>query len=155
MSHLDGLNSGQKEAVTTLDGPLLVLAGAGAGKTRVITYRILNLIHSGVAPERILAVTFTNKAAKEMKERVGDLLKSTKEVNRPAHLEHLPYVSTFHALGVEILRDNHRTLEIPKYFTIFDRSDSLRAMKEAIKDAGYDPGQFEPRKILSSISKQK
>ena len=155
MSHLDGLNPSQKAAVEHTGGPLLVLAGAGAGKTRVITHRILHLISTGVAPEQILAVTFTNKAAKEMRERVLDLLDKSTAVNRPARTFGTPFVSTFHALGVDILRDNHKTLNVSKYFTIFDRSDSLRSIKEAIKEAGYDPGQFEPKKILGSISKQK
>ncbi len=155
MNHLEGLNPSQKKAVLHQNGPLLVLAGAGAGKTRVITHRILNLIAHGIAPQNILAVTFTNKAAKEMKERVFSLLQSDTAVNRPTRLRSLPYVSTFHALGVDIMRENFRTLGVSKYFTIFDRNDSLRSMKEAIKNAGYDPKQFEPRKILGSVSKQK
>ena len=155
MEHLEGLNPRQKEAVTYTEGPLLVLAGAGAGKTRVITHRILHLIHKGIAPSSILAVTFTNKAAKEMKERVLKLLETSNDLNRPVRLLETPHVSTFHALGVEILRENFRTLGVTKYFSIFDRSDSLRAMRTAIKEAGYDPGQFEPKKILGSVSKQK
>jgi len=155
MNHLDGLNPSQHEAVIHTSGPLLILAGAGAGKTRVITHRILNLIEQGIAPENILAVTFTNKAASEMRGRVEKLLGESASINRPARLEGLPYVSTFHALGVDILRENFRVLGVSKYFTIFDRNDSLKAAKEAIKEAGYDIGEFEPKKILGSISKQK
>jgi DNA helicase-2/ATP-dependent DNA helicase PcrA len=155
MEHLDGLNPSQKEAVLHKNGPLLVLAGAGAGKTRVITHRILNLIKEGVNPSSILAVTFTNKAAKEMRERVESLIQNSAQINRPSRELSLPYVSTFHSLGVDIMRDNFRTLGVTKYFTIFDRSDSLRSTRTAIKEAGYDTGQFEPKKILGSISKQK
>ena len=155
MGYLDELNTQQKEAVVHTSGPLLILAGAGAGKTRVITYRVLHLIKSGIAPEAILAVTFTNKAAREMRERVEKLLRASGVVNRPAPLEALPHVSTFHALGVDILRENFRVLGIAKHFTIFDRADSIKAVRQAIKDAGYDTGQFEPRRILGSISRQK
>ena len=164
MGYLDELNTQQKDAVVHTSGPLLILAGAGAGKTRVITYRILHLIESGIAPEAILAVTFTNKAAREMRERVEKLLRTSGVVNRPAptrlraahgQIEAPPHVSTFHALGVDILRENFRLLGISKYFTIFDRADSIKAVRGAIKDAGYDTGQFEPRRILGSISRHK
>lgn len=155
MQYLNNLNNEQKTAVTHQDGPLLILAGAGAGKTRVITYRILHLIHSGVSPNSILAVTFTNKAAKEMRERVINLINEQSDVNRPVSMNESPYVSTFHALGVHILRENFRELNISKHFAIFDRSDSIRTVRQAIKDSGYDTGQFEPKKILGTISKQK
>ncbi len=155
MTHLDTLNQAQKEAVQTTEGPLLILAGAGAGKTRVIVHRILHLIERGVAPERILAVTFTNKAAKEMRERVTALVRETKNLNRPMPLETMPFVSTFHSLGVHILKENSRLLNIPRHFGIFDRTDSLRAVKEALVRAGYDPKETEPRKVLGTISRQK
>jgi DNA helicase-2/ATP-dependent DNA helicase PcrA len=148
-----GLNDRQQEAVAALEGPVLVLAGAGSGKTRVITHRILRLVESGIAPERILAVTFTNKAAKEMRERVHALLK-----NRPGgdmEGRSMPLVTTFHAFGVRILREQHERLGLPRHFVILDRADSIRAIKEALGSAGYDPKQFEPRKMLSTISKQK
>lgn len=152
MGYLDNLNTQQKQAVVHKNGPLLVIAGAGAGKTRVITARILHLIESGVAPESILAVTFTNKAAKEMRERVEKLVGKR---GGHAHGDPLPHVSTFHSLAVDILRENYRELGVSKYFAIFDRSDSLRATRQATRDAGYDPGQFEPRRILGTISKEK
>ena len=101
---MDTLNTQQKEAVCHTKGALLVIAGAGAGKTRVITERILHLIQSGVAPEEILAVTFTNKAAKEMRERVFNLLDKNLEINRPAQMSGEPFIATFHSLGVYILR---------------------------------------------------
>ncbi|MBL7044976.1 MAG: UvrD-helicase domain-containing protein [Parcubacteria group bacterium] len=153
--HLKGLNSQQKEAVLHKDGPLLIIAGAGAGKTKTITHRILNLIKTGERPESILAVTFTNKAAKEMKERVKDLLDKDKEINFPIHTNAYPYVATFHALGVKILKENARVLNTIRHFKIFDRNDSNRAIKDALKKFDYDPKQYPPKKILSIISKQK
>lgn len=153
-NHLEGLNPPQKEAVTTTEGPLLVLAGAGSGKTRVITHRIMHLILKGVRPDTILAVTFTNKAAKEMRERVLALLATVPSAER-AHIDATPLVTTFHALGVRILREQHATLGLSRHFTIYDRSDSVRAIKKALEVAGYDGKQFEPRKILSIISRAK
>jgi len=153
--HLKGLNPQQKEAVLHKDGPLLIIAGAGAGKTKTITHRILNLIKTGTAPENILAVTFTNKAAKEMKERVRDLLDKDKEINFPISQNSYPFVATFHALGVKILKENARVLNTTRHFKIFDRNDSIRAIKDALKKFDYDPKQYPPKKILSIISKQK
>ena len=152
---MDALNTQQKEAVCHTEGALLVIAGAGAGKTRVITERILHLIQSGVAPEEILAVTFTNKAAKEMRGRVLGLLEKNLEINRPTRTSSEPFIATFHSLGVYILRENFRTVGIPRHFSIFDRSDSVRLVKAALKEVGYSLEQFEPKKILGSISRQK
>lgn len=154
MEHLEGLNEAQKSAVLTTEGPLLVLAGAGSGKTRVITHRIIHLVLGGVAPERILAVTFTNKAAKEMRERVMHLLKTYKGSERGSQ-DAVPTVTTFHALGVRMLREHHEVFGLRKQFTIYDRSDSNSAIKKALEKAGYDPKQFEPRRMLSIISKAK
>src|SRR6185437_9231031 len=100
------LNAEQQRAVETTEGPLLIIAGAGAGKTGVLTHRILNLIKKGVAPHQILAITFTNKAAKEMRDRVGNLLSADKTLNVPISFNERPFVSTFHALGVHIIREN-------------------------------------------------
>ncbi len=154
MEYLKGLNDHQKEAVLHTDGPLLVLAGAGSGKTRVIVYRILHLIEQGVAPEEILAVTFTNKAAREMRERVLSLAKDNPALAR-LFPDRAPMVTTFHALGVAILREQHKRLGLPRYFTIFDRSDSVAAIKRALEARGYSPKEIEPRKILGIISKAK
>lgn len=154
MDHLEGLNEAQKAAVTHTEGPLLVLAGAGSGKTRVITHRIIELILKGVAPNNILAVTFTNKAAKEMRERVEKLMAECIPASR-AHLDSHPMVSTFHALGVRMLREHHEALGLKRHFAIYDRSDSTRAIKRALEITGYDPKQFEPRKILGMISRAK
>ncbi|MCA9363608.1 UvrD-helicase domain-containing protein [Candidatus Kaiserbacteria bacterium] len=153
-SYLDGLNTEQRAAVEHIEGPLLVLAGAGSGKTRVITYRIIHLIEKGVAPQNILAVTFTNKAAAEMRERVRELLVQHAPAARAVQ-EALPTISTFHALGVRMLREQHHALGLKKHFSIFDKSDSSRTVKRALEAAGYSPKQFEPRKILSLISRAK
>ncbi len=152
--HLEGLNPAQKEAVLYTEGPLLVLAGAGSGKTRVITHRVIHLIEKGIAPHNILAVTFTNKAAKEMRERVFDLMKKHLPVAR-AGIDSSPTVSTFHALGVRMLRENHEALGLRRHFVIYDRSDSVRAMKKALETCGYTDKQFEPRKILGMVSRAK
>ncbi len=152
--HLAGLNTPQTEAVTYTEGPLMVLAGAGSGKTRVITHRIVHLILQGVAPHHILAVTFTNKAAGEMRERVQHLITEHAGAAR-AGSDGLPVVTTFHALGVRLLREYHATLNLKRFFTIYDRSDSNRAIKQAIERANYSVKQFEPRKMLSMISRAK
>lgn len=152
--YLEGLNKEQTQAVCHTEGPLMVLAGAGSGKTRVITHRIVHLIHQGVAPHNILAVTFTNKAAREMRDRVEDLIRTFPPAERAA-IDSLPTVTTFHALGVRILREHHATLDLPRHFVIYDRSDSVRAVKRALEEAGHSPKQFEPRRILSIISRAK
>ncbi len=152
--YVAGLNTAQKDAVLHINGPLLVLAGAGSGKTRVITHRIVHIIHSGTAPHNILAVTFTNKAAGEMRERVEALVHKFPPSDR-AVIDSLPTVTTFHALGVRILREFHDALNLPRHFTIYDRADTLRAVKAAVERANYDPKEFEPKKILSKISRAK
>jgi DNA helicase-2/ATP-dependent DNA helicase PcrA len=126
VEHLAGLNSAQREAVMTTEGPLLILAGAGAGKTRVIVHRIAELIRKGISPERILAVTFTNKAAGEMRERVQQAVRE----------ERGPFVSTFHSLGLTIIKEHYRLLGFKRFPVIYDRADSLRAMKDALKVMG-------------------
>lgn len=149
------LNTKQKEAVDTLEGPLLILAGAGAGKTKTITHRILNLIKNGVQPSSILAITFTNKAAKEMRDRVFLLIEQDKTLNIPISFTERPFVSTFHAMGVHIIKENSALLGIPRHFTIYDRNDSKRAIKNALEEIGLDPKQYEPGTILNAISREK
>jgi DNA helicase-2/ATP-dependent DNA helicase PcrA len=161
----ENLNEAQKKAVAHKDGPLLVIAGAGAGKTRAISHRVAKMISEGVSPESILAITFTNKAAKEMKERIHALLtKLDLETEFPSsprssvsksNSNTLPFISTFHALGVHILRKSGRPLNIPRNFAIFDKEDSLSVIKGVIKDLELDPKQFQPGKIQSIISKYK
>ena len=152
---MPSLNDAQKRAVETIDGPMLIIAGAGSGKTRVITHRILNLIKSGVAPHSILAITFTNKAAKEMRERVLTLIREDKSLNIPVSFTERPFVSTFHALGVHIIRENAHLLGLTRHFTIFDRSDSKRAVKEAMESVSIDPKKFDPNIVLNLISRAK
>jgi len=150
LEHLAGLNKEQKEAALHMDGPLLIVAGAGAGKTKTITHRIVNLIKNGVSPEKILAVTFTNKAAKEMRERIiSEIQKNAKGQNE------IPFVSTFHSLGVFIIKENARLLGLTKYFTILDEGDATTLIKNILKDLGIDPKQYDPKKIKNIISREK
>ena len=149
------LNIEQERAINATEGPLLIIAGAGSGKTRVITHRILNLIKKGVAPRSILAITFTNKAAKEMRERVERLIDEDRTLNLPTSMRERPFISTFHALGVHIIRENAGLIGLTRHFTIFDRSDSRRAIKEAMLECSVDPKAFEPGTILNMISRAK
>ncbi len=150
MHYLETLNSAQRRAVEHTEGPLLILAGAGAGKTKTLTHRIFHLIKKGVAPHNILAITFTNKAAKEMKERVHLLLSQESGFGNES-----PFVSTFHALGVYILRNEHQYHKRGKFFSIADSKDTLSMVKEAVKELGLDPKIHEPKKIRAIISNQK
>ena len=141
---LDNLNEMQKQAVMHKDGPLLILAGAGSGKTKVLTTRIAYLISEGVSASNILAITFTNKAAGEMKERIEKLVGKTNMV-----------ASTFHSFGVRILRENYEKLGYKKNFVIMDSDDTLTLIKKIIKDLGYDPKKFSPYMIRNKISSNK
>jgi DNA helicase-2/ATP-dependent DNA helicase PcrA len=151
----DGLNEAQKRAVLATNGPLLIVAGAGSGKTRVIAHRILNLVKTGTPAHQILAITFTNKAAREMRDRVSALLAGDSDLNRPVSITERPFVSTFHALGVHIIRENARLLGLTKHFTIYDRGDSKRAIKEAMTSASIDPKKYDPGVFLNKISRAK
>lgn len=155
MKYLESLNDKQKEAVLYTDGPLLIVAGAGAGKTKTITHRIIHLIHQGVNPEAILAVTFTNKAAKEMRDRIMTLLKEPINGNPVYPIDGVPFISTFHSLGVRIIKENAHLIGLTKHFAIVDEHDALVIIKDAMKGADIDPKQYEPRKIKSIISKAK
>lgn len=151
MDIFSSLNPQQIEAVKTTEGPLLILAGAGSGKTRVITVRIAYLIaEKQVPPHQILAVTFTNKAAGEMRERVSGLLKDQK-------LNSAPLISTFHSLCVRILRQDITHLDegYTKSFTIYDTDDSQKIVKACIKDLGFDEKKLLPRFVRSAISSAK
>ena len=152
MQYLEGLNDRQREAVVAPVGPLAILAGAGSGKTRVLTHRILHLLHNGVAPHEILAVTFTNKAAKEMAERVEALMGENEET---ARFDSKPLVTTFHSFGVRMLREFHNEAGLKKYFPIYDRADSMKVIKGIVKEMGIDEKHVEPKMILSKISKEK
>src|SRR6202453_825529 len=143
-NYLANLTPTQREAVLHKDGPLLILAGPGSGKTRVITCRIAHLIHEGVKPYQILAITFTNKAAQEMRKRVDGLL-STKGM----------WISTFHSLGVRLLRSYADRLGLEKNFTIYDQADRVRVVKSALETAQIDNSRFTPENIQAAISKAK
>jgi len=149
MTLLDELNSGQLEAATTLEGPVLILAGAGTGKTRAMTYRIAHLIMQGVPGSAILAVTFTNKAAEQMKERVRDLLV------RQGRAFDVPWIGTFHAFSAWLLRREAGRLGLPRDFKIFDADDQTAAVKLALEHLKItDPGE-KVRGLLERISSAK
>ncbi len=154
--YLQDLNEKQLQAVQKTEGPLLIIAGAGAGKTKTITTRILHLCLNGVAPDAILAITFTNKAAKEMRERVTAAIEKHTEASQTFIDKHQkPFVSTFHSLGVYILRQFGSKLGMNKTFTILDRDDSKKKIKDILVAKGHDPKKIEPSKVLNIISKQK
>ena len=146
MDILENLNKEQIEAVKHIDGPLLVLAGAGSGKTKVLTTRIAYLISLGVSPDNILAITFTNKAAGEMKERISKLVGFSSKFMQ---------ISTFHSFGLKIVKENYEYLGYDKNFVIFDSDDTLTIIKKILKDKNLDPEKFNPRAIRSQISKLK
>lgn len=152
MNILDDLNPQQKKAAEHTDGPLLIIAGAGAGKTKTLTYRIINLIQKGVSPQNILAITFTNKAAKEMAKRVESLIQ---EHVKETSMSGKPFMSTFHALGVSILRESGEVIGVPRHFSILDRSDQTATIKEALKRHSLDPKQHEPKRYIAAISNEK
>jgi DNA helicase-2/ATP-dependent DNA helicase PcrA len=142
--YLTDLNPEQREAVETLDGPVLVLAGAGTGKTRVLTTRIAHILATGRArPAEILAVTFTNKAAREMKERVGQMVGQV--------VEGMPWLGTFHAIGVKILRRHAELVDLKSDFTILDTDDQIRLMKQLIEAENIDEKRWPARALAGLI----
>ncbi|MDH3294747.1 MAG: DNA helicase PcrA [Acidimicrobiia bacterium] len=143
---IDGLNPAQQDAVTHVGGPLLVVAGAGSGKTRVLTRRVAWLIDQGVSPFEILAITFTNKAADEMKQRVANLVGPVAEKM---------WVSTFHSACVRILRREADIINYPSNFTIYDQADAVRMVGYVIRDLGLDPKRYQPRAVHAVISAAK
>ena len=153
MLNLDTLNPEQRDAVETVRGPVLILAGAGTGKTRVITFRIAHMVQRGIAPENILAVTFTNKAAREMLERVNQLLpkRRSSDEEKPTR----PTVSTFHSLCVRILRQHIELLGYKKNFVIYDEAEQLGAIKKILASVSAKGEQTDPRAVLTLLSKFK
>ncbi len=147
---LKDLNKEQVNAVIQKDGPMIILAGAGSGKTRVLTYRVINLIKEGIDPLNILMVTFTNKAAKEMKERMENFFTKQEE-----KLFDLPTISTFHALCAKLLRIEGINIGIPKNFVIYDTQDQKDAIKEAFDLLGLSVKEYKPSSVLNTISQAK
>src|SRR5438067_1553874 len=146
---LDSLNPEQRLAAESTEGPVLILAGAGTGKTRAITFRMAKLIASGVPAESILAVTFTNKAAEEMQNRVSDLLL------RAGVPPERPWLSTFHSLCARLLRREAASADLPRGFAIYDDEDQLTAVKLAMTKLQIEDESLTPRKVLSRISHPK
>jgi DNA helicase II / ATP-dependent DNA helicase PcrA len=146
MLDLSTLNPPQREAVTTTEGPLLVLAGAGSGKTRVIVHRIAYLLHRGVNPEEILAVTFTNKAAGEMRERIASV---------GGALAVDVFVSTFHSFGLWLLQQEHKAAGLPKRFAICDAADQITLVKRCMREVKVDDRAFDAHRVLSLLSRAK
>jgi DNA helicase-2/ATP-dependent DNA helicase PcrA len=144
---LEGLNSEQKAAVSCVDGPVLIVAGAGSGKTRVLTSRIAYILEKGCEPERILSLTFTKKAASEMKERISNIVGQ----RRARKL----YMGTFHSVFIRFLREYASSLGYPENFTIYDTSDSTSAIKTCLKELQLDEKVYKPKDVLSRISMAK
>ena len=141
MELLKNLNKEQIEAVKTIDGPVLVMAGAGSGKTKVLTTRIAYLIEEGIPSYNILAITFTNKAAAEMRDRVSNLIGDVSS-----------FIGTFHSLGVRIIRENHDVLGLPNNFTIIDSDDTNTIIKKLLKEMNLDSKQYSPSYVRNRIS---
>ena len=140
----EGLNSEQRKAVACVEGPVLIVAGAGSGKTKVLTCRIANILAQGCEPDRILALTFTKKAAGEMKERIAVMVGE--------RLARRLYMGTFHSVFIRFLREYASDLGYPRDFTIYDTSDSISAIKACLKDLGLDDKVYKPREVLARIS---
>ena len=144
---LTNLNNKQKEAVDITEGPILILAGAGSGKTKVLTTKVAYLVNEkDIDPHNILAITFTNKAAKEMKERVLNML---------GPVAYNIQISTFHSLGLLLLKENYEKLNYQKNFTILDSDDTLTVIKKILKEMNLDTKIYNPRTIKNKISSAK
>ena len=147
MDFINNLNESQREAVTYSDGPQLVIAGAGSGKTRVLTYKIAYLLEQGVPAHNILALTFTNKAAREMKERIGVLV-------GPENARYL-WMGTFHSICARILRNEAENLGYSRHFSIYDTPDMKSLLKAICKEMQLDDKIYKPAAVLSKISAAK
>ena len=147
MDYIEKLNNEQKKAATFKDGPCLVIAGAGSGKTKVITYKIAYLLEQNKAkPWEILAITFTNKAAKEMKVRLKNLIEEDIKSMQ---------ISTFHSFGLRVLKENYDFFNLNSTFTILDESDSITIIKKIIKEMNLDEKKYRPKAIKHKISSAK
>ena len=148
--NLDHLNPEQRKAATHVDGPLLILAGAGSGKTATMTHRIAYLIEQGVSPYQILAVTFTNKAAAEMRHRIQDTLSKHAQSNLFGM-----WIGTFHSIAHRLLRAHHLDVNLPQDFQILDSEDQLRLVKRLMKLHNYDDKAFPPKQACWYINNKK
>ena len=166
MLSLSSLNPQQRQAVETIRGPVLILAGAGTGKTRVITVRIAHMVDKGISPGNILGVTFTNKAAREMHERVMKLIpkrgggqrsemRSHGADSRPANSDARPTICTFHSLCVRILRQHIEKLGYKRNFVIYDESEQIGAIKKILARISAKGEKTDPAAILSLLSRLK
>lgn len=147
MNYLEELNDAQRSAVETIDGPVMVIAGAGSGKTRVLTYRIAHLINKGIDPFNILALTFTNKAAREMKARIATIVNASEAANI--------WMGTFHSIFARVLRYEADRIGFPSNFTIYDTQDSRNAIKAIIKELNLDDKIYKPSAVFGRISSAK
>src|SRR6202795_1416168 len=145
--YIKGLNEAQKEAVLHINGPLMIIAGAGSGKTKVLTTRIAHLLSNGVDAFNILALTFTNKAAREMKERVEKILGNNEARNL--------YIGTFHSVFARILRVEAGKLGYPRNFTIYDTDDAKAVLKTVINEMELDDKHYKPGTVYNRISAAK
>ena len=152
MSNLSALNPQQRQAVETINGPVLILAGAGTGKTRVITSRVAHLVEKGVSPGNILGVTFTNKAAREMQQRVSQMLPRPARTS-PDERPDRPTICTFHSLCVRILRHHIEKLGYKRNFVIYDESDQLGAIKKILSQISDKSTKTDPAAILALLSR--
>ena len=146
--YLSLLNQKQLEAVKSIEGPNLVLAGAGTGKTRVLTTRVAYILDQNAAqPSQILCVTFTNKAAREMADRVQSLI--------PNRFDRMPWMGTFHSLGAKIIRNHSEAIGLKSSFTILDKDDQVALIKQILKSEGLDQSQISPKYVQSKIDNWK
>ena len=145
--YLEGLNTPQRQAVENTEGPVMVIAGAGSGKTRVLTFRIAHLLRNGVDAFQILALTFTNKAAKEMKERIGKIVGGSEARNI--------WMGTFHSVFAKILRVEAEKINYPANFTIYDTQDAKNLLKSIIKEMNLDDKMYKPALVYSRSSMAK
>ena len=146
-TYLEELNPIQREAVECTEGPVMIIAGAGSGKTRVLTYRIAHLMKKGADPFNILSLTFTNKAAKEMKERIAKIVGASEAKNL--------WMGTFHSVFARILRSEAEKIGYPPNFTIYDTDDAKSLIKTILKEQGLDDKIYKPGVVLSRISSAK
>ncbi|NOQ92862.1 MAG: AAA family ATPase [Flavobacteriaceae bacterium] len=146
-TYIDELNEAQRQAVLQKEGPMIIIAGAGSGKTRVLTYRIAHLMKSGIDPFNILSLTFTNKAAREMKSRIAQVVGQSEAKNL--------WMGTFHSVFARILRGESDKLGFPSNFTIYDTQDSVRLISSIIKEMNLEKEKYKPKQVLGRISQLK